>query len=328
MRIHRTHRIRRTHLGLLGILSTVGVTLAGCAYPGVRSPNTPGSASSANVVQVTGAAYNPRTQTTTIQVSTDNPASPGNRWGARAGGATAGTAYTTGEHALDLTDQSGIINYATTHFAGKPLQWIRVVPVHAATTRHQSPTMIRVPDGLGQAGAGIGGANASRIPGQGANTNAAAGYVGGGTGLPPGVQMDPSIRPLAGLNAPRAVKFNAVLRVARSKLGTPYIWGHNEDRGQYGFDCSNFTAYVYHHALGYRISSMSRVQYTSVGYRVSRSNLQPGDLVVFRLGAHVGIYVGNQQMIDEGGGLGKVSYMTIAPGSYWGNHISAIKRMF
>lgn len=146
--------------------------------------------------------------------------------------------------------------------------------------------------------------------------------------LPPGVRYDSGIRPRAGRSASRSVKANAVLAVARSKMGTPYRWGHNEDRGQYGFDCSNFTAYVYHHALGYRMSGASKTQARSVGWRVSRSNMQVGDLIIFDSGRHVGIYAGNGRVIQEGGGLGKVGYLSIRSGSYWGRHITAVKRMF
>jgi cell wall-associated NlpC family hydrolase len=148
------------------------------------------------------------------------------------------------------------------------------------------------------------------------------------TALPPGVRFDPRVHALASRSASYQTKFNAVLRVAKSKLGTPYRWGHNEDRGQYGFDCSNFTSYVYHHALGYKLSTSSQTQYHSVGWRVPIKSMRPGDLVIFNRGGHVGIYIGNGKMIQEGGGLGKVGYLKLAPGSYWYRHISAVKRMF
>lgn len=146
--------------------------------------------------------------------------------------------------------------------------------------------------------------------------------------LPPGVQYDSSIQPVAGLDATWQQKMDAILSVSQSKLGTPYIWGHNEDRGQYGFDCSNFTAYVYHHALGYKFSGASRVQASSVGQTVPIQDMRPGDLLIDDNGGHVGIYVGNGQMIQEGGGLRKVGYLKVTPGSYWYNHITAVKRMF
>lgn len=154
-------------------------------------------------------------------------------------------------------------------------------------------------------------------------TNASA-----STTLPPGVRYDTSIHPAANRYASIQTKENAVLRIAKSKLGTPYIWGHSEDRGQYGFDCSNYTAYVFHHALGYKMSGSSQTQYHSVGWAVSKQSMRRGDLVVFDSGRHVGIYAGNGRMIQEGGGLGKVGYLKLSPGSYWYNHITTVKRMF
>lgn len=145
---------------------------------------------------------------------------------------------------------------------------------------------------------------------------------------PPGVRWDPNITPMAARTATVAAKTSAVLNEAKSKLGTPYIWGHNEDRGQYGFDCSNFTEYVYHHALGYLMTTSSRGQYKYVGVNVPASQMRPGDLLIFNDGGHVGIYAGNNQMIEEGGGLGKVGYLSVSSASYWGKHLSAVRRMY
>lgn len=145
--------------------------------------------------------------------------------------------------------------------------------------------------------------------------------------LPPGVHYTAQVHPAALRGASKIVKENAVIRVAKSKLGTPYIWGHNEDRGQYGFDCSNFTAYVYHHALGYKMSGASKTQYHSVGWFIPKRDMKKGDLIVFDHGGHVGIYAGNGRMIQEGGGLGKVGFLSVAPGSYWYKHITTVKRI-
>jgi cell wall-associated NlpC family hydrolase len=146
--------------------------------------------------------------------------------------------------------------------------------------------------------------------------------------LPPGVTSDPSITPIAGLNATTDQKFAAILQIAQSKLGTKYALGHNEDNGQYGFDCSNYVEYVFHHALGYYFSTSSVTQYTSVGTTVPTADMRPGDLLTFNNGGHSGIYIGNGQMIQCGGGLAQVGYLKVAPGSYWYTHLSAVKRMF
>lgn len=155
-----------------------------------------------------------------------------------------------------------------------------------------------------------------------------AGAFAATSDLPPGVKLDSNIRATVPLNTNYQTKADAVLSIAESKMGTPYIHGHNEDRGQFGFDCSNFTSYVYHHALGYKMTSSSRRQASSVGWNISRNAMQPGDLLIFDNGRHVGIYAGNNQVIQEGGGLKKVGFLNLAPGSYWSNHLTAVKRMF
>lgn len=175
-----------------------------------------------------------------------------------------------------------------------------------------------------------------KAPGASLSRSAAGGGAAGGIAapqgaiaLPPrGVTIDRTFQPPAPLSASYAAKAQAVLQVARGKLGTPYIWGHNEDRGQYGFDCSNFTEYVYHHALGYLMTTSSRGQYLYVGDPVPAVQMTPGDLLIFEQGAHVGIYAGNGQMIEEGGGLGKVGYLPVGNGSYWGKHLSSVRRLF
>lgn len=85
---------------------------------------------------------------------------------------------------------------------------------------------------------------------------------------------------------------SAVLNEAYKHLGKAYVYGAT---GPSNFDCSGFTEYVYLHATG---RDISRTTYTQIGEGtpVSQADLQPGDLV-FPNDGHVGIYVGNGQMI-------------------------------
>lgn len=85
---------------------------------------------------------------------------------------------------------------------------------------------------------------------------------------------------------------SAVLDYARKFLGTPYVYGAT---GPNSFDCSGFTQYVFRNAAGI---SLGRTTYDQIknGVEVSYSQLQPGDLV-FPHDGHVGIYIGNGQMI-------------------------------
>ncbi|MEU2426198.1 NlpC/P60 family protein [Streptomyces sp. NPDC007851] len=85
----------------------------------------------------------------------------------------------------------------------------------------------------------------------------------------------------------------AAVAYAYSKLGSPYVWGAT---GPDGFDCSGLAQAAYRSAG----VSIPRTTYAQInaGRRVSRSELQPGDLVFFYSGiSHVGIYIGNGQMI-------------------------------
>ncbi|MFI8530711.1 NlpC/P60 family protein [Streptomyces aquilus] len=80
---------------------------------------------------------------------------------------------------------------------------------------------------------------------------------------------------------------------AYSKLGSPYVWGAT---GPDAFDCSGLTQAAYRSAG----ISLPRTTYAQIdaGRRVSRSELQPGDLVFFYSAiSHVGLYIGNGQMI-------------------------------
>ncbi|MET9957514.1 NlpC/P60 family protein [Streptomyces sp. NPDC006326] len=90
-----------------------------------------------------------------------------------------------------------------------------------------------------------------------------------------------------GSRAARAVAF------AYGAIGKPYVWGAT---GPGSFDCSGLTQAAWRSAG----VSLPRTTYTQInaGHRVSRDQLAPGDLVFFYSGVtHVGLYVGNGQMI-------------------------------
>jgi peptidoglycan DL-endopeptidase CwlO len=80
---------------------------------------------------------------------------------------------------------------------------------------------------------------------------------------------------------------------AMAQRGKPYVWAAS---GPGSFDCSGLTAYAYK-AAGVSLPHSSAMQ-SRMGQAVSRDQLQPGDLVFFYSPvSHVGIYIGNGQMV-------------------------------
>ncbi len=87
-----------------------------------------------------------------------------------------------------------------------------------------------------------------------------------------------------------------VIGKAQSYLGLPYVWG-SASPSKGGFDCSGFISYIF---------GVGRQDVAGYWNSVSKvSSPQPGDLVFFqgtyKAGpSHIGIYVGNGQMIHAG----------------------------
>jgi cell wall-associated NlpC family hydrolase len=95
--------------------------------------------------------------------------------------------------------------------------------------------------------------------------------------------------------APSAAAQTAV-DTARAQVGKPYEYGA---AGPDSYDCSGLTQYAYRSA-GIELPHSSRQQ-SEMGTPVARADLQPGDLVFFyEPVSHVGIYVGDGQMVDAG----------------------------
>ena len=97
--------------------------------------------------------------------------------------------------------------------------------------------------------------------------------------------------------APRVAAAGGAARTAvdtaLAQLGDPYVWAA---AGPDAFDCSGLVQYAYA-AAGVRLPHSSTMQ-SQMGTPVSRSQLQPGDLVFFYSPvSHVGIYVGDGQMV-------------------------------
>ena len=88
-------------------------------------------------------------------------------------------------------------------------------------------------------------------------------------------------------------KYGGVVGIAMQYLGTPYVWGGASPSGS---TARALSMYVYAQ-VGISLPHNAAVQYDSVGVYVSRSDLQPGDLVFFDGLGHMGIYIGGGQFI-------------------------------
>ena len=89
-------------------------------------------------------------------------------------------------------------------------------------------------------------------------------------------------------------RYGSVVGIAMQYLGTPYVWGGESPSG---FDCSGLVAYVYA-KVGVSLPHSTYAQWSYPNaVSVSRSQLEPGDLVFFYGLGHVGIYVGGGSFI-------------------------------
>lgn len=84
------------------------------------------------------------------------------------------------------------------------------------------------------------------------------------------------------------------MATALAQVGKPYRWGAT---GPNAFDCSGLTSYAWR-AAGVTIPRTSRSQYGGL-QRVSRSQLQPGDLVFYNSPiSHVAMYIGGDTIVE------------------------------
>jgi len=102
--------------------------------------------------------------------------------------------------------------------------------------------------------------------------------------------------PMPRLNVPASARGGAVVRLVMAQLGKPYVWAA---AGPNSFDCSGLTMFVFAQ-VGVSLPHSAQAQF-GMGQRVSRDQLQPGDLIFGGSGGsigHVGIYIGGDSYIS------------------------------
>ncbi|MGW1214421.1 NlpC/P60 family protein [Streptomyces sp. NPDC002499] len=105
---------------------------------------------------------------------------------------------------------------------------------------------------------------------------------GGGTSTGTGSGGNTQVSGAAG----RAVAF------AKAQLGKPYVWGAV---GPSSYDCSGLTSTAWA-AAGHPIPRTSQAQWQGLT-RVPLASARPGDLIIYYDATHVGMYIGNGQIV-------------------------------
>ncbi len=102
-------------------------------------------------------------------------------------------------------------------------------------------------------------------------------------------------RPPDQYKGPTATQAEKAVAFAYDQLGCPYVYGGTGPCSS-GFDCSGLTMEAWLSA-GVSIQRTSYEQLDSLP-RVSIGSEEPGDILVYAGGSHVGIYVGGGKLID------------------------------
>lgn len=119
-----------------------------------------------------------------------------------------------------------------------------------------------------------------------------------------------------------------VIRQAYDMIGIPYVWGGATPRG---FDCSGLVNYVFRHAGNVKLPRTANDIYRTSKQRVSRNQLQPGDLVFFKIKSrsrvdHIGIYVGQNRFVHAPR-TGKNVRVSSLNSQYWKSHYLSASRV-
>lgn len=128
-------------------------------------------------------------------------------------------------------------------------------------------------------------------------------------------------------SVPSSGSGSSAVSIAYQYLGVPYVYGGASPSG---FDCSGFTMYVYSQ-LGVSLPHGATPQ-LNYGASVSRSDLQPGDLVFFSdygyAASHVGIYVGDGQFIhaSSSSSNGYCVCVSSLTSGYYDSHYAGARR--
>lgn len=123
--------------------------------------------------------------------------------------------------------------------------------------------------------------------------------------------------------APSGSGVSALISVASSKIGSPYVWGA---KGPNAFDCSGFV-YWSLKQVGVNQSYLTSSGWRNPGRYTKISNfndIQAGDIVV--VNGHVGIAAGGGTVIDASSSNGRVVHRSLS--QWWRNNFICAWRIF
>ena len=122
--------------------------------------------------------------------------------------------------------------------------------------------------------------------------------------------------------------YQALMEEAQKYIGYPYVWGGSSP--QTSFDCSGYVCWVYSQSGVYYLPRTTASGIFNQCAVISREEAKPGDLVFFQgtyastgVISHIGIYVGNGQMLHCGSPIGYADLNS----RYWRSHFYAYGRL-
>ena len=122
--------------------------------------------------------------------------------------------------------------------------------------------------------------------------------------------------------------FAKLMEEATKYIGYPYVWGVSSPSTS--FDCSGFVCWSYTHSGVYNLPRTTAQGIYNQCAKISKADAKPGDLVFFTRTyvssepvTHIGIYVGENQMLHCGNPIKYASIET----DYWSSHFYAMGRL-
>ena len=123
-------------------------------------------------------------------------------------------------------------------------------------------------------------------------------------------------------------KIQDILLYALSLNGSHYKFGGMS--ADTGFDCSGFVSHVFQQAAGLALPHNARA-ISHAGEQITRTELQPGDLVFFntlrRAFSHVGIYLGDNRFIHASSSTRGDVMISNLTEKYWSKRFEGGRRL-